>query len=126
MIIVKIKQGEETRQIGSMPQTTGLKKAILRYGIDAMQAAIREKEILESELDPNSAESLQQYCDLYATVEKLYDTKISLIIRAFGGQLTVDDIEDLPDEENDRIIAQLQLEARGVSPKNAQTGAAET
>ena len=105
------------RQIGSLPLSFGLQKAFARYA--ALQASIFEEAKI-ADFDTDSVkEGKNKHERLVENVEKLSEEKTSLLMRAFGKQLTLDDLDLCSAEEVDIAFARLQIEAGGIVRKNS-------
>lgn len=114
------------KQHGSLPLSMGMQIELTKYSRDGLKLARRAKEIQEIEaqgLDLENEEQIDKLDALLDETERLNNTKISLILRAFANKFTMDELLTLTPEEIDTAIAKLQLEARGAAPKNAPAGA---
>ena len=116
MVTIKIPQGDGTvKQYGSLPITFGLQKAFSRYSITQAQLVEEARRADATPFDPTQE---NKYNKLVDSINEHAAEKTALIIRAFGNQFTVDELDEADADDIDRVIAQLQLEANGIARKN--------
>jgi len=96
----------------------GLQKALARYGRDAGQAARAATELQNSGISLETEEGLAALDSVTEAMERMTEAQGEIVLRAFGGQITPDDLDNIPVDEIARVIQELQANAYGVVRKN--------
>ncbi len=119
MVKIKIPQHDgKVKQYGSRPMSFGLQKAIARYGREAMEAVAIAKGVQGKQIDMDDDADLENLRRITEVNAALQETKADIIVRAFGGQFSLDELDEVPADEIDAVIAALQDEANGIVRKN--------
>lgn len=119
VVLIRIPQDDGTvKQFGSRPLSFGLQKALARYSAKGMHLYDNAKGLDGSEFNIEDEAAVEQCTNLVVAVDDLYNEKTSIILRAFGNQFSIDELDNAEAEEVDSVIAKLQSEANGHIEKN--------
>jgi hypothetical protein len=99
------------------PMTMGLQKALARYGRDALNAAKAAQALEGGDVDINTEEGLEVFNTVMEATTNLTEAQTEIVLRAFGGQISPDDLDNVQVTEITRVIQELQGAAYGVVQK---------
>lgn len=100
------------------PITMGLQKALARYGREAGKAALKAIKLQNSNIDFESDEGMAAIDEVTETMDHMSEMQEEIVLRAFGGQITPDELDEVPVAEIARVIQELQANSYGVVRKN--------
>ena len=83
-----------------------------------MSAAKSAQGIQGDEFDLSNGESLEKYDGMMTAMDELTEARSAIILRAFGGQFGLEELDNVKVEEIDRVVEALQSEAYGIVRKN--------